>query len=33
MNQKFCNILVDASLQCVYHVIESIQVVESIHDD
>ena len=32
VSQKFCNILVRASLQCVYHMIEAVQVaVEDTH--
>ena len=33
MSQKFCNILVDASLQHIYHVTEEVQVVEYTHCD
>ena len=28
VDQKFCNILVHASLRCVYHMTETVQAVE-----
>ena len=30
-SQKFCNILVYASLQCLYHMTAAVQAVESTH--